>query len=137
MEMEYRLELKPFEGKKGDKCKVIQITDIALHTSKKKPTFSVGKKFKQAFSKNEPGRVYAPVEHKEQNERRMAVLDMVQNDPEFIRMVQEEQKNGYRVLLALPSDGIPVVAGKDTIEFMNSKNGKRIIRGLAKNKPST
>ena len=49
-------------------------------------------------------------------------------------MVMEEQKNGYKVLLELPKE-IPILAGKDTIEFLASVNGKRILRGLAKNNP--
>lgn len=130
--MEYQLQLKPFIGEKGDKCKIIQITDIALHTAKKKATPSIGKKVAQAFSKNEPGRVYGPIRYGEKDENRMTVIEMIQKDPDFIRMVREEQEKGYRVLLALPHEGIPIVPGKDTIEFMNSKNGKRILRGLAK-----
>jgi hypothetical protein len=47
-------------------------------------------------------------------------------------MVQEEESKGFKVLIELPSDGIPVFPSKDTIEFMASKNGKRVIRGLAK-----
>ena len=33
--MEYKLQLKPFKHKDGVKYKILQLTDIALHTAKK------------------------------------------------------------------------------------------------------
>jgi hypothetical protein len=132
--MEYKLKLQPAVMKKGVKYKVIQITDIALHTSKKTPTPSVGKKMQKAFKNNKPDRIYSPIEKNPVLDSRTFTLDLLKMDPDFVKMVQEEESKGYKILIALPNDGIPVVAGSDTVEFMNSKNGKRIIRGLAKKK---
>ncbi|MEZ4211114.1 MAG: hypothetical protein R3B39_02400 [Candidatus Paceibacterota bacterium] len=47
--MPYELQLKPFTGTDGIKCKIIEITDIAFHTTKKTPTPSVGKKIQKGF----------------------------------------------------------------------------------------
>jgi len=132
--MEYKLKLQPAVMKKGVKYKVIQITDIALHTSKKTPTPSVGKKIEKAFKNDKPDRIYSPIEKDTVLDNRTFTLDLLKMDPDFVKMVQEEESKGYKVLIALPNEGIPVVAGSDTVEFMNSKNGKRIIRGLAKKK---
>jgi hypothetical protein len=132
--MEYKLKLQPAVMKKGVKYKVIQITDIALHTSKKTPTPSVGKKMEKAFKNNKPDRIYSPIEKDTVLDNRTFTLDLLKMDPDFVKMVQDEESKGYKVLIALPNEGIPVVAGSDTVEFMNSKNGKRIIRGLAKKK---
>jgi hypothetical protein len=132
--MDYKLELQPAVTKKGVKCKVIQITDIAVHTSKKTPTPSVGKKIQKSFSNNKPDRIYSPIEKGPISDRRTFILNLLKMDPDFVKMVQEEESRGYKVLIALPNEGIPVVAGPDTVEFMNSKNGKRIIRGFAKEK---
>ena len=55
--MEYKLELKPAQMKDGQKYKIIQITDITFHSPGRRPTQSVGEKVKEAFDKNEPGRI--------------------------------------------------------------------------------
>lgn len=132
--MDYNLEIKPAVMKNGQKYKIIQITDIALHTAKKAPTLSVGKKVQQAFEAGKPDRIYSKIEKPAVSDNRTFTLELLKMNPDFVRMVQEEEAKGYKVLISLPNGGIPVVPGKDTIEFMNSKNGKRIIRGLAKEK---
>lgn len=128
--MDYCLEVKPAVLKKGGKYKIIQVTDIALHTAKKTPTSSIGKKVQKAFETMEPGRVYAPIHNGE------LTIELLKQDPDFVKLVQDEEAKGYKVLISLPKGGIPVVPGKDTIEFMSSKNGKRVLRGLAKKKPT-
>ena len=137
--MDYQLKLKPFKPKDGQKYKIIQITDIALHTTHKKPT-SIGKKLRQAFKYKKPGRIYGTVSNVNPTtpspQNKQAVIDLIQKDPEFVKMVLEEENKGYKVLLGLP-DELPVVAGKDTIEFIASVNGQRILRGLAKNNPNS
>jgi hypothetical protein len=140
--MEYKLELKPAEMKNGQKYKIIQITDLTFHSSNRRPTKAVGEKVKEAFTKNEPGRIYQKIEKVEQTENqnegymKMAILDQIKNDPSFIRMLQEEEAKGYKVLLSIPKNGIPIYAGKDSVEFMDSKQGKRILRKIAKDKKS-
>jgi hypothetical protein len=136
--MEYQLQLKPFERKDGVKYKIIQITDIALHTTPHRPT-SVGKKIKQAFAQNKPGRVYAPLAGAMQTDEsshraKISIEQLVRQDPELMRWIQEEERKGYKILLGLPKGGIPVFEGADTREFLQSKNGKRVLRGLAKKK---
>ncbi|MEO5646455.1 MAG: hypothetical protein ABIO57_01640 [Candidatus Paceibacterota bacterium] len=130
--MEYKLQIKPFEHTDGGKYKIIQITDIALHTAKKNPTPSVGKKIQKAFDANKPDRIYSRIEKTAESDDKKITLELLKMDPDFVRMVEEEESKGYKVLIALPNKGIPVFPGKDTVEFMNSKNGKRLIRGLAK-----
>ena len=132
--MDYKLKLQPAVTKKGVKYKVIQITDIALHTSKKIPTPSVGKKIQKSFNNNKPDRIYSPIEKDPISNERTFILDLLKMDSDFVKMVQEEESKGYKVLIALPHKGIPIVAGTDTIEFMNSKNGKRIISSKEKKK---
>ena len=125
--MDYRLELKPAVLKDGAKYRVIQITDIALHTAKKTPTPSIGKKMQKAFETMEPDRVYAPINGGE------LTLEFLSQDPDFVKLVREEEAKGYKVLLSIPK-ALPIYPGKDTLEFINSKNGKRVLRGLAKKK---
>ena len=136
MGMDYELQLRPFERKDGVKYKIIQITDVALHTTPHHPT-SVGKKLKQALAQNKPGRVYAPLEGVVQtdesaHEARISVGQMLLQDPELVRLIQEEERKGYKILIGLPKGGIPLMEGADTREFLKSKNGKRVLRGLAK-----
>lgn len=128
--MEY--ELKPATIQKGVKYKVIQITDVALHTAKKTPTPLVRKKIQEAFENNKPDRIYSHMGEPAISDNRTLTLNLLKMDPDFMRMIREEEAKGYKVLISLPKEGIPVVLGKDTVEFINSKNGKRVLRGLAK-----
>ncbi|MEZ4211115.1 MAG: hypothetical protein R3B39_02405 [Candidatus Paceibacterota bacterium] len=66
------------------------------------------------------------------SDRKTFALELLKRDPDFLKMIQKEQSQGYRVLIQLPKDGIPMVAGDDTIEFLKSKNGKRLLRGFEK-----
>ncbi|MDD3531458.1 MAG: hypothetical protein PHV99_02645 [Candidatus Pacebacteria bacterium] len=133
--MAYQLQLKPFERKDGVKYKIIQITDVALHTTSHRPT-SPSKKIRHAFAKNEPDRIYAPIgavrTKDPTQEMKDTLIHMLQQDPAFIRLVQEEEQKGYKILIGIPEGGIPLSGGADTLEFMQSKNGKRVLRELAK-----
>lgn len=132
--MEYKLELKPTTMTSGVKYKIIQITDVALHTAKKNSTLLVGRKVQRAFDDNKPDRIYFHIENTMTSDTGAFTLNLLRMDPDFIEMVHEEETKGYKVLIALPHKGVPISPGKDAVEFMNSKNGKRIIRGLAKEK---
>jgi len=132
--MEYKCEFKPFVKKEGMKYKTIRITDIALHTKKGIPTPLVGKKIQKSFEENRPGRIYSHLDNNATFNGGSFVLNLLKSDPDLVRMVQEEEAKGYKIRIAIPNEGIPVVFGKDTVEFINSKNGKRVLRGLAKEK---
>lgn len=133
--MDYKLVVKPATPKNGQKYKVIQITDIALHTAEKTPTLSLGKKMQRAFATGKPDRVYAPIQKPDMAGTRELTVELLVQDPDFMKLVRDEEARGFKVLLALPKGGIPIVPGKDTVEFLKSKNGKRILRALAKGKP--
>lgn len=136
--MEYQLQFKKFEKKDGDKCKIICLTDFTIHTANKRSTQSIGKKIKQAFDNNQPDRIYFPIKNGEGKELSadIDILGLVSKDPELIKLIQEWESQGYKVLLEVPKTGVPIIPGKDTKEFIESKKGKRIIRGLAKNNRS-
>ena len=125
--MDYQLQVKPFKRKDGYKYKIIEITDIALHTTNMEATSS-GKKIKQAFQKNAPGKLYSPIYNQDKHEN--ATLTLLKSDPEFMQFIQDEEAKGYKILLSVPKKGIPIVPGKDTVEFMKSRKGKRILRKL-------
>jgi hypothetical protein len=133
--MEYKLELKPFERKDGVKYKIIELTDIQLHTTFKEPS-SVGKNFKKTLETDQPVRIYSPLLKQNLINDRFTILDVVKKDPVLLKTVQDYEKDGFKVLISIPKVGVPLSYGKDTVEFINSKNGQRVIRGLAKNKPT-
>ncbi len=129
--MKQELQLNPFKPKKNWKYKVITLTDITLHTADKQLSSSIGKKVKKSFKTNKMERVYSPAEEISDSKIKIFILDILKKDPEFIKMVQEEEKKGYKILIDIPKE-LPLFSGKDTIDFINSKNGKRILRSLAK-----
>lgn len=131
--MEYRLEAKPTVLKKGQEYRIIQITDIAHHTAKKTPTPSVGKKVEKTPNAT-PGRIYRPTTLGVVTDPKAYILKLLGEDPDFQKLVREEEAKGVKVVLAFPKDGVPAEYGKDTIEFLKSKNGQRVLRGLAKEK---
>jgi len=129
------LKIQPHKAVAGVKYKVIHLTDIKLHTAPKRPTPSLGKKVRESFLHNSPGRIYNHLPNPLiQQSDDSFVFSVLQYDPDFVRMVQEEEAKGYKVLISIPKGGLPVFLGKDTSEFLDSKNGKRFLRGLDKNK---
>ena len=131
--MNQKLELKPAKLKKGG-YNIITITDFAFHTNSMRPT--PAKKTVKSLENKQPGRIYEPAVKTKGNIVKLNFLESLMNDPEFIKFVAEEEKNGRKVLLHLPKAGVPVLPGKDTVEFFNSVKGKRILRRLAKGKAS-
>ena len=131
----HKLELKPHKAINGVKYKVIQLTDIQLHTAIKRPTPSFGKKVRESFESNTPGRIYNAIPKLPvAQDNKSYIMELLRLDPDFMKMVQEEEAKGYKILISIPKEGIPTLPGEDTIEFMNSKNGKRILRGIDKDK---
>ncbi len=130
--MDYKLELKRAKLKNGNTYNVITITDLAFHTSNLRPT--PAKKTVKSLENNQPGRIYGTYVKREGNTVKLNFLESLMQDPEFVKYVQEEEKNGCKVLLKFAKAGVPILPGKDTMEFMNSVKGKRILRRLAKGK---
>lgn len=133
----YKLEIKPYVKQDGVKYKVIKITDFTFHTSEKRFTRSFAEKIKEMFKFKKPIKIYGPVTYQDTpdpNKRNLFTLNLLNQDPDFIKMVKEEENNGYKILIELPAEGVPILAGEDTKEFANSIKGKRILRRLAKEK---
>ena len=132
MESLTELQLNPYVAKAGDKVKIILITDIKLHSSQKRNTTSVGKAFGKSLRTEMPGRLYrnntniSNIDEKNKTFK-LAIPDIFSQDENLKREVKYWQDLGYKVLLQIPKE-IPIYAGEDLKEFMNSVNGKRIQR---------
>ncbi len=136
--MQEQLKLKPFEGyKDGIQYRIIRITDITMHpTDSRRPT-SIPKEIARSFQENDPGRIYVPAKAPlSPEERRKFVIELLEKDPKLALFLKEEEKKGYKLLIALPWEEIPLIIGTDVIDFVTSVNGQRILRGLAKEKHS-
>lgn len=132
--MEDKLEIKPFIKKEDFKYKAIKITDITLHSNKRLGNSLAGDKIKKAFKFMSPGRIYSnSLPQNLDSGRKEYIIDLLKLDKSFIDYIREEESKGYKILIALPDEGIPVLMGNDTKSFIQSKNGKRIIRGIDKN----
>ena len=112
---------------------VIQVTDMSLHTRDFSETPSVGKKIVRAMDKKEATRVYVQSTGDIQNDKD-TISDKIENDPELIELVRKTNANGGKVFFVFPKGGAPTKLGNDAEQFMQSKNGKRLLRGLAKEK---
>lgn len=136
--MEYEVQFKPFVEKEGVKYRIIEITDITWHSTHKRPTESIFAKFLRAFRANKPGRIYASVKQDPNafNDSKAYILDILKNDPNLAAKIREEEEKGYKILIHIPREGVKMIAGDDTVEFIESKNGKRVLRGLAKKNDS-
>ncbi len=128
--MNFQVELKPLQKKDGISYKVLTLTDLTLHTAHKQPS-DIGKVIKESVQSSQPGRIYFPFTPPAGSISRESLLDMLKSDPNIIRMVQEEESKGFKVVIEIPKN-IPLLAGMDIPEFLRSKNGKRVLRGLAK-----
>lgn len=130
--MEQKLVLHPaiHEPKKGDI--IFELTDIQLHTNAR-TSQSVSKTIERSVESNQPGRIFSPMN------KNLRVLENntvqfsmpIFNPDELTPLIKKYQQQGKRVFLLKPKS-LPVFHGKDTVEFINSKKGKRILRMLAK-----
>ena len=128
---EYQIQIKTVNESDGVKRKIIQLTDLMLHTTEMGGSSS-GKAVKKAFDLDRSGRISLPNQlPTDREELKAFILKQLAADPNFVAYVQEEEKKGYKIAIELPYEGVPTLAGKDTLEFVHSKNGKRILRKLA------
>jgi len=120
--------------KKGEKVIVLELTDIQLHMNAR-PTSSVGDTIQRSIEHNKPGRIFSPLQvpsSKSGGANTIHVeLPFGANDPKLQEAVRHYKKLGYRVMLRVPQH-MPIKLGKDAVQFMDSKNGKRLIRGMEK-----
>ncbi len=120
--------------KKGEKVIVLVLTDIQLHMNAR-PTPSVGAVVQRSIEHNKPGRIFSPLQMpklggSDENEIHVQ-LPFGANDPKLQETVRHYKQLGYRVMLKVPPH-MPIKLGNDATQFMNSKNGKRLIRGMKK-----
>lgn len=125
--------------KKGEKVIVLELTDIQLHMNAR-PTPSVGAVVQRSIEHSKEGRIFSPLQAPKSEDGDSnsihVELPFGVNDPKLQEAVCHYQQLGYRVMLGVPKH-MPIKLGRDVEEFMKSKNGKRLIRGLEKKQPSS
>jgi hypothetical protein len=135
--MKYKsiLEIKPFVKKEGQKYRIIQVSDIQYHSTVKRPTQNIGKIASKNQNTLTPYRAYTEAAdwNIPREQQKAMIIEMLKNDPSYVEFIKNQEKLGYKVLLEIP-DPIPLRFGNDTLEFLKSKKGKRIIRWFAKEK---
>ena len=132
--METRLEFKPFVRREGVNYKIIQITDITLHSNKGIIDSKAGNKAKKAFDYMQPGRIYSSqVPPSIFYNPKEFIIERLKNDPSYIEYIRQEEQDGYKILLSIPKEGVPIKLGKDSVQFIESDNGQRVIRKLSLN----
>lgn len=132
--MEEKLVLhKPIhEPKRGDI--IIEITDVQFHTNARVTT-SQADTIDRSIQYNKPGRVFSPM-----STGSLRILEnntLVFSGPFFDYkqlhiLVKKYNQQGKRVFMKKIKGNIPMGPGKDTVEFINSIKGQRILRRLKK-----
>lgn len=116
---------------------ILQVTDIQAHTSLFR-TSDFAKTVEKSTKKQEGGRLYSTFS-RETNQIISVFEDGVMkstlpylDQTQLTSLVKKYELEGKRVYLSIP-EGLTLSPGKDAVEFMNSKNGKRLVRGMNKN----
>jgi hypothetical protein len=116
---------------------ILQVTDIQVHTGLFR-TSDFTKTVEKSTNKQEGGRLYSTFS-REANQMISVFEDGVikstlpyLDQTQLTSLVKKYELEGKRVYLSIPK-GLTLSPGKDAIEFMNSKNGKRLARGMNKN----
>ena len=131
--MEQKLQLNEVTElpKKGEKVIFLELTDIQLH-SNVRPTKSVGGVIERSIEHSEPGRIYSPLEKPTSSDISQNpipfTLPLSMEDPTLKQAIQKYQQQGYRVLIKMPKEGLPIRLGKDATDFMRSTTARRILR---------
>ncbi|MEI6352831.1 MAG: hypothetical protein WCO35_02760 [Candidatus Nomurabacteria bacterium] len=120
--------------KKGDI--ILELTDIQYHTNIT-PTTNIVKKIRKAIFKNQKDRIYSPIDKlfqpiiavKEDGVMKYSVPFIDQEQISIL--LKKFHSEGKRVFIK-KTNNIQVLPGKDTIEFINSIKGKRILRKFDK-----
>ena len=132
MEQKLVLHEAIHEPKLGDI--IIEITDVQFHTNARVTT-SQANTIDRSVQSNKPGRVFSPMSK--------GSLKIIENntllfsgpffDYEQLKiLVTKYNQQGKRVFIKKPTAKIPLLPGKDTVEFVNSIKGQRILRRLEK-----
>lgn len=130
--MEPRIQLKRVTSiPHGEKCLVLELTDIQLHTNAR-ATQSAGKAIQRSVETNRPGRIFSPmiVEDQSEDAQTRSFSTQLPHDQATLAFVKGYNERGIRVFIQFPKRGLPVFAGKDTEEFVDSVKGQRILRRI-------
>ena len=114
---------------------VIRLTDIQLH-SNITPTSNLEKTVSKSVANNSEGRIFFedmksdPIMSIIHNGVVMYTLPFLdQSQLQF--MVKKFNSQGKRVFIEKPKK-LDIKLGKDSLQFLQSKNGKRVLRGMKK-----
>ncbi len=132
--MGYQFKVKATEMHNGMKYKVIELTDLKLHLSNKKPTLSIGEKITNAFKFGNPGRIYSSFKKVpiSTSSNTFTFQIPLSSDQKLMSFIKEVESAGEKVIIQLPEGGLPIYAGDDLTHFLQSKNGRRLTRGMKK-----
>ncbi len=132
MEQKLVLHKAIHEPQKGDI--VIEFTDIQFHTNARVTT-SQANTIERSIQSNSPGRVFSPMSQgslKVIENNTLVFSAPLFNYEQLEILVKKYNRQGNRVFLKRPTAKLPLLLGKDTVEFINSVKGQRILRRLEK-----
>lgn len=125
--MKYKLEIKKPKSGPNKNDIILTMTDVQFHTARKRPS-SFSKTIEESVENKKPSRIYRNIEKTKKDE---LILDLIKEDPDFKALIRKYEKQGKRVFIQVPKK-LFTFPGKDTMEFIDSKNGKRIVRKFEK-----
>lgn len=123
--------------KKDEKVIILELTDIQLH-SNARLTQSVGGAVERSIDHNKSGRIYSPLKKpsgSDIDQKSIPItLPFLMEDPTLKQAIYKYQQQGYRVMIKMPKEGLPIRLGKDAVDFMKSTTSRRLLRKINREK---
>lgn len=104
----------------------ILLSDIQLHNTLPRKPLPWYRAIIKSFRNKKPGRFYTKDFSVEKTNETSKFRLSIPLSKEIEEKVEEANKLGKKIRIITPENGIPIYLGKDTIEFLKSKQGKRL-----------
>lgn len=102
------------------------LTDIQMHVVKTRKPLPWYRAILKSFRNKKPGRFFTKDFSIIKKDKTFEAKISFPLPEEIRKQMEEAQKSGKKIRLWVPKNGIPVYPGKDIIEFLKSRRGKRL-----------
>ena len=104
--------------KQNDEYLDVIITDFTLDTAKPRKPKSLGRMISVAIKNKKPGRAFTTDLKNLDDGQPEFAFDL---GPKFQKLEEQAKAEGKKLRLLYPKGGVPIFAGKSTIEFLEAR----------------